>query len=116
MNKIFSILVAAVFVLSGCKDLIEPAQVNNRQLLEEYLPSDALFPYGLLLNGYNRMPTNGWSFNDVATDDAVSNDPTNAYLRIALGQWTSANNPASNGPTVSPLYSILILCSMKWIK
>lgn len=95
MNKIFSILVAAVFVLSGCKDLIEPAQVNNRQLLEEYLPSDALFPYGLLLNGYNRMPTNGWSFNDVATDDAVSNDPANAYLRIALGQWTSVNNPAN---------------------
>lgn len=96
MNKLLSILLAAVVVLSGCKDLIEPAQVNNRQLNpDEYIPSDARFPYGLLLNGYNRVPTNGWSFNDVATDDAVSNDQNNGYLKIALGQWTANNNPAN---------------------
>ncbi|MCM5529335.1 RagB/SusD family nutrient uptake outer membrane protein [Parasegetibacter sp. NRK P23] len=96
MNKILSILLAAVVLLSGCKDLIEPAIENNRQLdPADYVPGDARFPFGLLLNGYNRLPTNGWSFNDVATDDAVSNDPNNGYLKIALGQWTATNNPAS---------------------
>ncbi|MGV3768322.1 MAG: RagB/SusD family nutrient uptake outer membrane protein [Chitinophagaceae bacterium] len=96
MNKLLSILFAAAVFLSGCKDLIEPAIENNRQLdPAAYLPADARFPYGLLLNGYNRLPTNGWSFNDVATDDAVSNDQNNGYLRMALGQWTSNFNPAN---------------------
>lgn len=97
-NKIKGILVMLVSVsvfLSGCQDLIEPAQENNRQLeATAYLPNDARFPYGILMNGYNRIPTNFWSFNDVATDDAVTNDQNNGYLRIATGQWTPANNPA----------------------
>jgi len=94
-KKILTVLVAALLMV-GCKDLIEPAQENNRQLdPSAYLPSDSRFPFGILLNGYNRIPTNSWSFNDVATDDAVSNDQTNAYLKIATGQWTANNNPAN---------------------
>jgi hypothetical protein len=95
MNKgIFKILVCATVLLTGCEDFIEPAIENNRQLdASAYLPSDSRFPFGILLNGYNRIPTNSWSFNDVATDDAVSNDQTNGYLKIATGQWTANNNP-----------------------
>jgi hypothetical protein len=85
----------SVFILTGCKDLIEPAIENNRELPNAYLPNDARFPFGILLNAYNRIPTNGWSFNDVATDDAVTNDQNNAYLKIANGQWTANNNPLS---------------------
>lgn len=87
-------LLAAIFILTSCKDLLEPAIENNRELdPNAYLPNDARFPYGILLNGYNRIPTNSWSFNDVATDDAVSNDQANAFLKMANGQWTAANNP-----------------------
>ncbi len=79
---------------TGCKDLIEPNIQNNRQLdPNAYLPSDARFPYGVLLNAYTRIPTNSWTFSDVATDDAVSNDQNNAYLKVATGQWTAINNP-----------------------
>lgn len=97
INKgIVKILVCATVVLTGCQDLLEPAIENNRQLdASAYLPSDSRFPFGILLNGYNRIPTNSWSFNDVATDDAVSNDQNNAYLKMATGQWTANNNPAN---------------------
>lgn len=89
-------MVAAASLMTGCQDLIEPAIENNRQLdPSAYLPSDSRFPYGILLNGYNRIPTNSWSFNDVATDDAVSNDQNNAYLKLATGQWTANNNPVN---------------------
>ncbi|HEY1113553.1 MAG TPA: RagB/SusD family nutrient uptake outer membrane protein [Chitinophagaceae bacterium] len=94
MKKNIIIVIAAACMLSGCKKIFEPAIENNRQLDEEnYIPSDSRFPFGILLNGYNRIPTNSWSFNDVATDDAVTNDKNNAYLKIANGQWTANNNP-----------------------
>lgn len=90
------ILLASVFMLASCKDLIEPEIENNRELNSDaYLPNDARFPFGILLNAYNRIPTNSWSFNDVATDDAVTNDQSNGYLKIATGQWTANNNPLS---------------------
>lgn len=89
-------MVCATALLAGCQDLIEPAIENNRQLdASAYIPSDSRFPFGILLNGYNRIPTNFWSFNDVATDDAVSNDQNNGYLKMATGQWTANNNPTN---------------------
>lgn len=94
MKRNIIILLASLFFLSSCKDLLEPAIENNRELNpDNYIANDARFPFGILLNGYNRIPTNGWSFNDVATDDAVSNDQTNGFLKMANGQWTANNNP-----------------------
>ncbi|MES2648795.1 MAG: RagB/SusD family nutrient uptake outer membrane protein [Bacteroidota bacterium] len=96
MNKNLIIALCAAFIMTGCKDLIEPAQVNNRQLdPDAYLPSDARFPFGVLLNGYTRIPTGSYNFSDVATDNAVSNDQNNAFLKMATGQWTAINNPLS---------------------
>lgn len=92
-KKNIIIAIAAVLIMSSCKDLINPAVENIRQLDDSYVPSDARFPFAILLNGYNRIPTNSWSFNDVATDDAVTNDKTNGFLKMANGQWTAINNP-----------------------
>lgn len=96
MKRNIMILLASVVLLSSCKDLLEPAIENNRNLdPDQYVPNDARFPFGILLNGYNRIPTNGWSFNDVATDDAVTNDQANGFLKMANGQWTANNNPVN---------------------
>lgn len=96
MKKNIIIAITATFLLCGCKKILDPAIENNRQLdAENYIPSDARFPFGILLNGYNRIPTNSWSFNDVATDDAVTNDKANGFLKMANGQWTANNNPLS---------------------
>ncbi|WP_276483428.1 RagB/SusD family nutrient uptake outer membrane protein [Paraflavitalea pollutisoli] len=96
MKRTTLMLAIAAVLLSSCKDLLVPEIENNRDLNpNQYVPNDARFPFGILLNGYNRIPTNSWSFNDVATDDAVTNDQTNGLLKMANGQWTANNNPIS---------------------
>lgn len=57
--------------------------------------TDPGFAEGLLISAYARVPTNNLSFNDVATDDAVTNDKNNGYLRMATGEWSALYNPVS---------------------
>lgn len=47
------------------------------------------------MNAYSKMPTSSFSFNEVATDDAVTNDKFNGYMHMATGQWSAQNNPVS---------------------
>lgn len=91
MKKIFLLAFAAATVLTGCDDLFEPAIENNKKL--EDGRTDPLYAEGILANAYTRNPYNSQSFNDVATDDAVTNQTDNSYLKMATGSWTSNNNP-----------------------
>jgi hypothetical protein len=84
-------IITIVMVLSGCKKILTPADENNRDLSSIY--NDAAFAEGLLLNGYSRLPLGSYTFSDVATDNAVSNDPNNVYRLMASGKWSSINNP-----------------------
>ena len=88
-NKLI-ILVASVMFFSGCKDLLSPADQNDRSL--DVIYNNAPFAEGILMNGYVRLPSGSYSFNDVATDNAVSNDGGNKYLLMATGKWSSLNN------------------------
>lgn len=90
MKKIIPILGLAC-LLASCDDLFEPAIENNLGLNAIYTNPD--YAGNLLGNAYTRLPQSGYSFNDVATDDAVSNDATNSYRKLAAGTWTSDNNP-----------------------
>lgn len=89
MKKIilFSALLA---LLTSCDDLWDPAKENYREKEDMY--EEANYALGILLNGYTRIPTGSWSFNDVATDDAVSNEVSNGYRKMATGEWTSNVN------------------------
>lgn len=71
--------------------MFEPGIENNLGL--EYMYKSASYADGVLANAYTRIPTNSFPFNEVATDDAVSNDADNSYRKMASGSWTSANNP-----------------------
>ncbi|WP_205513595.1 RagB/SusD family nutrient uptake outer membrane protein [Longitalea arenae] len=84
-------MLALSLVFCSCKKILSPADENNRALSDIY--NDAAFAEGLLLNGYVRLPLGSYSFNDVATDDAVSNNPNNNYRLMATGNWSSINNP-----------------------
>ncbi len=84
-------IVALCLVAGSCKKILSPADENNRGLSDVY--NDAAFAEGLLLNGYVRLPLGNYSFNDVATDDAVSNNPNNNFRLMATGNWSSINNP-----------------------
>jgi hypothetical protein len=91
MNKNIFIILTLCILFVSCTDLIDPATENIRGKSSIY--AEPNFGLNLLTNAYVKMPdANGFSFNDVATDDAVSNDPSNGYLKMATGQWTASTN------------------------
>lgn len=92
-NKITSILIVLSVLFSACESILAPADENLQTLDDIY--EDPAFAEGLLVNAYTRLPNNYYSFNDVATDDAVTNDKFNDYLEMATGQWSAFFNPVS---------------------
>jgi len=91
MKNIIKFLILLPF-LSGCADMFNPAIENYRE--QEALYKEPGLAQGLLGHAYvNNMGIGNWSFLDVATDNAVSNDPNNGYLKMATGQWTAYNSP-----------------------
>jgi hypothetical protein len=89
-KNILALIVAGV-LFAGCKKVLSPLDDNHRTLQSIY--SDPYFAEGIIMNAYTRLPTNGYSFNDVATDDAVTNDKFSPLLNMATGAWSAANNP-----------------------
>lgn len=93
MNNKILFFFGVLLMLSSCQDLIDPA-IENIQGRDDMLDRPRL-AQGILINAYLRIPTNGWSFSEMATDDAVSNNPSNGFLNMATGQWASNNNPVN---------------------
>jgi hypothetical protein len=89
-KKLLVLLVAGVLFI-GCKKTLTPLDDNHRTLEDIY--PDAAFAEGVLLNAYTRLPTNAYSFSEVATDDAVTNDKVSPFLTTATGGWSAVNNP-----------------------
>lgn len=107
-----------MFYFPSCQ-MFEPEDDNHRtsgSLLE-----DPEFAEGLLMRAYALIPTNNYSFDDVATDDAVTNDKFSSYLRIATGEWSSTYNPQdewTNGnraiTSINQFLSIVEDVPFKW--
>src|SRR5699024_10841065 len=87
----YLLIISVFFLVSGCSDVLSPANENNTGIEEMY--DDASYAEGFLSNAYLLMPDNGWVFTDVATDNAVTNETSNAFLEMAAGQWTADNYP-----------------------
>ena len=78
--------------LTSCDDLFEPAIENHLGFDYAYEHPD--YADNVLGNAYTRLPNGSYSFNDVATDDAVSNDVSNSYRKMTgIDSWTSNSNP-----------------------
>ena len=56
---------------------------------------ESKYAHGLLMYGYDRLPYLTTTQTDIATDDAVTNLTSSAYLNMATGSWASDNNPMS---------------------
>ena len=82
-----------LLVFCSCQDMFEPADENNRQ--EDAMYEESKYAHGLLMYGYSRLPYITTTQTDVATDDAVSNNKSSAYLNMATGAWASDNDPMS---------------------
>ena len=91
MHKKLLFYIGILIAFSSCEDVIEPAIDNQRQL--ESGREDPSFGAGLLYNAYTRLPTNGWTFSEMATDDAVSSNEGNDYALLANGRWSANFNP-----------------------
>lgn len=87
------LLLIGLLAFCSCEDMFEPAKENNRQL--EDLTEESKWANGLVMYGYSRLPYMTTTQTDVATDDAVTNLKTSAYLNMATGTWASDNNPMS---------------------
>lgn len=77
-------------ILPAC-DMLN-ADKDNIYTTDQIL-SDPSFAEGLLLQGYNALPLKSYSFEEVATDDAVTNNKQSNFLKMATGQWSSLFNP-----------------------
>lgn len=91
MYKKLLIVVFVGMVFAGCKKNLEPLDDNHLTL--EDVNGNAFFAEGILMNAYTRLPTNNYSFSEVATDDAVTNNKFDPLLNMATGSWSAANNP-----------------------
>ncbi|MDO4496559.1 MAG: RagB/SusD family nutrient uptake outer membrane protein [Bacteroidales bacterium] len=84
---------SALLCFSSCDDLFEPAIENQQDITQMF--KDKEFARGILGSAYLQLPYSGSTNSDVATDDAVSNDPANDYLKMAIGGWASNADPMS---------------------
>ncbi|MFV9551417.1 RagB/SusD family nutrient uptake outer membrane protein [Algibacter sp. PT7-4] len=91
-NLIKYMLVMLVFTSMIACDTFEP--IDENRLDFDYVSTDPESAEGILLNGYSGL-VNQYSFSEAATDDAVSNQLSNSYKRIALGELSAQFNPAS---------------------
>ena len=93
--KLKNIIIAssALLTLSSCADLFEPAIENKQDITQMF--QDKEFARGILGSAYLQLPYSGSSVSDVATDDAVSNDPDNDYKKVAMGGWAANQDPFS---------------------
>lgn len=112
-------IVALASLLVGCDDLFEPAIENNPGF--EYMYDNSEYADGLMGNAYTRIPSSSYTFNDVATDDAVSNDSDNGYRKMAAGSWMADSNPTDrwSGCRAAIQYLNLFLANtdkVKWVK
>lgn len=93
INRIFSLLLGTLVLITSC-DLLEPENDNHSTFDRVY--QEPTFAEGLLIKAYTYIPTNDYTWDDVATDDAVTNDKFNNYMRMATGEWSALFNPQSN--------------------
>ncbi len=90
MKKIKLLILTMALMLSSCADLFEPAIENFKNIEQMY--TDASYAQGFLVNVYRNIPAY-YDNSDYATDDAVTNQKSNNYLKMATGTWTASNNP-----------------------
>lgn len=80
--------------LASCDDLFEPANENIKD--ENSMITEPNYADAILGSAYILMPYPSSPENDVATDDAVSNQLDNSYLKIAGGAWNSQTGVSVN--------------------
>ncbi|MDD4922594.1 MAG: RagB/SusD family nutrient uptake outer membrane protein [Bacteroidales bacterium] len=114
--KIFLLILFVGIGLSACDNFLAPDEDN--QYTYDRILKDPEFAQGIMINAYTNLVT-AYEFNDVATDDAVTNEQTNSYLRMATGEWTALFDPmnewsSSYGSIVNLNYFLSAVDKVEW--
>jgi hypothetical protein len=83
-------LVASLGFTAGCDDPFNAEE--NFRMNKDQVISRPQYAEGLLDYAYTQMPYRSFRFDEVATDDAVSNQTSNSYRLMAGGSWSSLSN------------------------
>jgi starch-binding outer membrane protein, SusD/RagB family len=86
-------LLALMLLVTACEDVLSPATENIRGLDAMY--KEPGYAQGILANAYILLPYSSSPNTDLATDDAVSNNIDNNFLRMASGSWSANDDPTS---------------------
>jgi starch-binding outer membrane protein, SusD/RagB family len=92
MKKLIKLL-PLILLVTACEDVFSPATENIRGLDAMY--KEPGYAQGILANAYILLPYSASPNSDVATDDAVSNNIDNNFLRMASGSWSANDDPTS---------------------
>jgi len=105
MKNNYKYLVIALMMLGfcSCENLFEP--MNENLIDETYATTDPASAEGMMLNAYSNV-IGQYTFTDVATDDAVSNQLASGYRRMATGELTSIYNPLSRWNQYSNVFYV----------
>jgi starch-binding outer membrane protein, SusD/RagB family len=99
-----SLIILSVSLFS-CEKAIEPKSDNI--LSYDELIKDPVFTEGILMKAYYATPNDYIFETEIASDEAVTNDPSSAYRNMAIGSWRSTNNPISQwGSAYSNIFYI----------
>lgn len=89
-KTIYFLFLGLLLVLPACS-MLEPEDDNHSTFNRVF--EDPNFAEGLLIRAYTFIPTNDYRFDEVATDDAVTNDRFSSFMRMATGEWSALFNP-----------------------
>jgi len=95
--RILSLLMIMSLIMGSCENLLDP--VDDNHSTEARIYKDPGFAEGLLMYAYGRVPQYSLSSLDAATDDAVTNNKLDNYLRMATGEWSAIFNPVNQWDT-----------------
>ncbi|MFC2127106.1 RagB/SusD family nutrient uptake outer membrane protein [Bacteroidota bacterium] len=92
-NLIKYIVIMSLFTgIISCENALEP--IDENRLDFDFVSTDPASAEGVLLNGYSRL-VDQFTFIEAATDDAVNNQLSNSFKRMALGELNAQFNPTS---------------------
>jgi hypothetical protein len=80
----------SLLLVTACK-FLEPENDNHSTFQRVY--NDPAYAEGLLIRAFTYITTNDYRWDEVATDDAVTNDKLNSYMRMATGEWSALYDP-----------------------
>jgi len=115
--KIVTLILGLMLLTGACEIFTEPGKDNQYDI--DRVIHDPSFAEGILANGYLALPRSYSLDEEAATDDAVSNDNSSRFRRMATGEWSAKYNPfdiwADSYIEISNLnYFLSIVDSVEW--